>query len=108
MTHAPKSSSGKSLGQRLPFWPLLILIPVIFGSASLRQSGIGRHQCRLAISIFPAHFQAGHNANTNNRMGGEFFNIVLSLSRGNGFPLIRSTVRLGRRPGSRVVSLLHG
>ncbi len=82
MILAPKALPAISR-ERLTFWPLLILIPAIFGLAlyaNLELAVINADD----YQYFPP-FQAGRNANTNNRMGGEFINMALSLYNGNGF-----------------------
>ncbi len=75
----------------MPFWPLLVLIPVIFGLALYANLELAINDTQY-YQYFPP-FRAGHNANTNNRMGGEFFNIAQSIYNGNGFadPFSRPT-----------------
>ncbi len=68
-----------------------MLVPAIFGLALYANLELAVNDSAY-FEYFPP-FKAHYNANTNNRMGGEFFNIAWSLYQGKGFadPFGRST-----------------
>ena len=69
--------------EKIPFsGPLFILVPVIFGLALYANLELAINDSSY-YQYFPPF--TNRNANTNGNMGGEFFNIALSLYKGNGF-----------------------
>ena len=75
----------------MPWRALFVLVPAIFGLALYANLELAVNDSAY-FEYFPP-FKAHFNANTNNRMGGEFFNIAWSLYQGKGFadPFGRST-----------------